>query len=412
VETGISGIKNLDNFTKIKKVMAMLEKRKLLAGLMGLLFAGTATAQNDIVLSLAAGRQDATKLVDAYLSPFGRSFSLGLSQNWNTTAKPLKLLRFNVQAGLSLVAVPGDEQYFNPENLGLESIRPLDTRASTLAGPSDVQTSYEVMVPDPLNPGSSVALDTLSGLTPGLGLGYVPAPFVQFNLGLVKGTEIAVRLLPRSSLNGLAGDISALPEQLKENGNLSFWGVGVKHSLSQHFPRLLKVIPIDFSAYANHCVIEYRQDVRLNGPTAADYPRGINGVVTNYRYAAGQSPADVTTQQLVLGSTASSAGLILSKKISILTPFVRAGLMRSSFSLVAEGQYDVPTAMVANSQSPGTLIQEFSALSNPVEVNTQVDNQAHYGFGLRVKLLILAAHAEMVKMGKYTTYNAGLSVGF
>jgi hypothetical protein len=47
-----------------------------------------------------------------------------------------------------------------------------------------------------------------------------------------------------------------------------------------------------------------------------------------------------------------------------------------------------------------------------VEVNTQVDNQAHYGFGLRVKLLILAAHAEMVKMGKYTTYNAGLSVGF
>jgi hypothetical protein len=135
-------------------------------------------------------------------------------------------------------------------------------------------------------------------------------------------------------------------------------------------------------------------------------------MVTGFRYAGGQSPADVTTQQLVLGSTASSAGLILSKKIALFTPYVRAGLMRSSFSLAAEGQYDVPTALVANTQNPGTLIQEYSNITKPVEVKTQVDNLGHYGVGLRVKFLVFSAHAEMVQMGRWTAYNAGLSVGF
>jgi len=138
----------------------------------------------------------------------------------------------------------------------------------------------------------------------------------------------------------------------------------------------------------------------------------VNGVVSGYRYAAGQSAADLTTQQLVIGSSASSAGLILSKKIALFTPYVRAGLMRSSFWLAAEGQYDVPTTLVANSQSPGTFIQEYSNLTDPVDINTQVDNLTHYGAGLRVKLLVLSAPAVMVTMGRWTSYNAGLSVGF
>jgi len=390
----------------------MLKKHFILLAFIGAFGAQTARSQQNAVLSLAAGREDAEKLMGAYLGPFGQAFSLGLAQNWNQTAKPLKVLRFNVQAGLGLVAIPGEDQYFYPENLGLNSLRPLDARVATLAGPSDQTASFVVQVSDPLDPGNTLVLDTLSGLTPGLGLGRVPVPYIQLNVGLPKGTELSLRLLPTSSLSGFAGDISALPEQLKENGSLSFWGIGIKHSLSQHLPRLLKVVPIDISAYANHCVIEYRQNIDIAGPKPADFPRGVNGVVSNYRYAAGQSAADLSTQQLVLGSSASSAGLILSKKVALFTPYVRAGLMRSNFWFAAEGQYDVPTALVANSQNPGTFIQEYSNLTNPVDINTQVDNLTHYGAGLRVKLLVLSAHAEMVKMGRWTTYNAGLSVGF
>ena len=390
----------------------MLKKCILLVGLMASFSIRPARSQNDVVLSLAAGREDAEKLMNAYLGPFGQAFSLGLAQNWNQTAKPLKFLRVNVQAGLSLVAIPGEDQYFNPENLGMSSLRPLDSRATTLAGPTNVNAGYVVQVSDPLNPGSTLVVDTLNGLTPGLGLGRVPAPYVQLNLGLPKGTELTIRLLPRSDLSGLAGDISALPEQLRDNGHLTFWGIGIKHSLSQYLPRLLKVVPVDLSAYANHSVIEYRQGLRIDGPTAADYPRGVNGVITSYRYGGGQSPADVTTQQLVLGSSASSAGLILSKKMAFLTPYARVGLIRSHFSVAAEGQYDVPTALVVNSQSQGTLIQEYSNLTKPVEIKTEVDNLYNYGFGLRMKLLVISAHAEVVQMGRWTTYNAGLSVGF
>jgi len=390
----------------------MLKKYFVSLALIGAFGVQPARPQQNAVLSLAAGREDAEKLMGAYLSPFGQAFSLGLAQNWNQTAKPLKLLRFNVQAGVGLVAIPGEDQYFYPENLGLSSLRPLDARVATLAGPSNTNSNFVVQVSDPLDPGNTLVLDTLSGLTPGLGIGRVPVPYIQLNLGLPKGTELSLRLLPSSSLSGFAGDISALPEELKENGNLSFWGVGIKHSLSQHLPRLLKVVPIDISAYANHCVIEYRQNIGIAGPKPSDFPRGVNGVVSGYRYAAGQSAADLTTQQLVIGSSASSAGLILSKKIALFTPYVRAGLMRSSFWLAAEGQYDVPTTLVANSQSPGTFIQEYSNLTDPVDINTQVDNLTHYGAGLRVKLLVLSAHAEMVKMGRWTTYNAGLSVGF
>ncbi|NBU70276.1 MAG: hypothetical protein EBS53_02305, partial [Bacteroidetes bacterium] len=122
----------------------MLKKCILLVGLMASFSMRPARSQNDVVLSLAAGREDAEKLMNAYLGPFGQAFSLGLAQNWNQTAKPLKFLRVNVQAGLSLVAIPGEDQYFNPENLGLSSLRPLDSRATTLAGPTNVNAGYVV----------------------------------------------------------------------------------------------------------------------------------------------------------------------------------------------------------------------------------------------------------------------------
>ncbi|NBV05549.1 MAG: hypothetical protein EBS08_07805, partial [Cytophagia bacterium] len=86
-----------------------------LVGLLGILMqAPQAKAQDDALAILAGGTEDANKLLGAYLSPMGQGFSMALGQNWFNTANALKTLRFNVQAGVTMIQIPDQHQFFDP----------------------------------------------------------------------------------------------------------------------------------------------------------------------------------------------------------------------------------------------------------------------------------------------------------
>ena len=60
---------------------------------------------------------DASNFLTAYFSPLGESFGAGLNNGWYNTAKPHKLLGFDITLTLNTVSIPNDIQQFNPDEL-------------------------------------------------------------------------------------------------------------------------------------------------------------------------------------------------------------------------------------------------------------------------------------------------------
>ena len=61
---------------------------------------------------------DAGKLIPAYLKPYASAFGADLSGGWYNTAKPHKLLGFDLTFSLCTSVVPSSDKTFNLSNLG------------------------------------------------------------------------------------------------------------------------------------------------------------------------------------------------------------------------------------------------------------------------------------------------------
>jgi len=374
-----------------------------------------AQAQDAALAVIAGGRDDANRLVGAYAGPLGRGFSQALGQNWYNTANCLKLLRFNVQAGATMLSLPETDRYFDAQNLGLQNIRALGgdpSRVPTIAGDRNaVSPSWVIFgnLADSTVPGGQrpVALDTLPDLLQGLGLRNVFAPYIQANVGLIKNTELNIRYAPVLDLSTIGGNL--LPDNLLR-GEIRFWGVGIKHELLQWIP-VLKRFPLSMSIYANHSRMSYTLDTRVDGPNPADYPRTLPGnlVMANYRINGSE---DFANQRLSMEGRATGVGLVLSKKVLMVTGFASIGMQESTFRLVAEGNYPIRTGLIQEPNNPLRFTEEWTSLEKPLDIETPSSRALRMGVGLRAKFVLIAVHAEAFTLGEYRGYCGGLSVGF
>lgn len=392
--------------------MKLLRYSVLTAALLG----GTAyqqqvKAQAAVIDVLGSGVEDADKLLNAYFRPFGESFAIGLGQNWYNSAAPLKLLRFNVQVGASLVMVPTDKQTFDPTALGMNNLRPLGNSAPTILGPAGDGPGYELSTQDPTNPANRLVIDTLNGLTQGLGLNFMAAPFAQVNLGLIKGTEVSVRYVPTLDLSSLGGGL---------NGKFGMWGVGVKHDIKQWIPVVNK-LPFSFSGYFNYTKLNFELGVSLPGPENKTYDAytpptgpGWSPPTVGFDYVGGAA-GNYSNQAIAMDATSMSYGIILSKKLLMFTPYVSAGMQRATFSLRTAGDYAILSGLKVNGATepqPGAFREQYRVFNEPINISPDAINAFRYSVGLRVKLLIFGIHAEYFGVGGFTGVNAGLSLGF
>ena len=362
-------------------------------------------AQAAVIDVLGAGISDADKLMNAYFKPFGETFSLGLGQNWYNTAKPLKLGRFNVQLGASLLSVPEEAQTFNPNALGMQNLVPLGNSAPTILAETSTGPDYVIRVDDPNNPGQFINLDTLTGLTQSFGLTQMAAPFAQFNIGLIKGTELSVRFVPTIDLSTLGGDVS---------GKVGLWGIGVKHDIKQWIPVINKM-PFSLSGYFNYTKLSFEIGVSLPGPEGNTYePYTGPGSITGFAYTGGAA-GDYASQAIAMDASAMGFGIVASKKLLMFTPYASLGFQSSNFSLRTAGEYAILSGLSTDTTNPATLgavTENYTVFEEPLNLKAEGSNALRYGVGLRVKLLIFGIHAEYFGVGGYSGVNAGLSIGF
>lgn len=351
-------------------------KMKRTIGALLLVFVGltAAHAQSDVADFLKFGKADANKLVEAYINPYAKTLGVGLNSSWYNTAATHRLWGFDLAFTATAVQISGADKTFDINSLGLQNAR-VRTGSSSFA-PTAAGSGSGVNLDIYVDPNdASTYIGTLK--TPGgSGVSTVPIPMVQFTFGLLPHTDVIGRVVPTVKFD-LEDD----------QAKVGLWGLGIKHNFKESIP-FVRHLPFDASF-----ILAYS---KLSAKTGIDF--GFE----NYGF---QTPQGYIQDENQRGETETSTfkyGLILSKKLSVMTFYASASGNNSKTSFDLLGRYPMGTEV------NGTVV--YDDITNPVMVDIK-NNYFAVDAGFRLKLAFFSLFGSVAK-ADYTTYTAGLSFGF
>ncbi len=320
-------------------------------------------AQDEIGDLFKGGPEDATKLVSAYINPLFRGLGTGLNSGWTNTAKAKNPLRFELRFSATAAFVPKSDQTYDVNTLGLKNIRPVNPSSSV--GPTafgdevdgPLMEFYDSSFPNPAPQKFT--------LPKGTGLNFVPSPQVQLTVGLLKYTEVSVRVVPAVKI---------------EDSRLNLFGIGAKvELLPMIFGKKNDMIPIDVAIAVGYTNLNYTIPVNFNNQTNGNQKVGIK--IEGY-----------------------SADAIVSKKLSFFTPFASVGYNNYKSSLKATGTYefDVPVT----SQTPTGK----KTYVDPVNINQTAADGLRAAVGFQLNFAFFRIYSSYT-VAKYSFVNAGIGFG-
>ncbi len=317
---------------------------------------------------------DGVKLLQAFISPWANAFGAGLNGGWYDTAKPHKLLGFDITSSINVGFVPSSAGTFDVSSIGLSSSLTGTGTASTISGPNN--TGPLMTYKDKT---SGTTLSTFN--TPaGTGWRFIPVPTLQVGLGLPFGTELKFRYIPKTNI---------------KDGNISLWGIGLMHSLMQYLPGE-KLLPFDVSLFAGYTKLQ--GNVPLNLQPDPDVTQAYTTPYTS----------NFTNQNLNVDITALNIGVIASVNLPVVTFYGGLGYGKTKTGMDLSGNFPTPTfvneqvvynnsGVIKGSDFPNMDIKNFSGLRANI--------------GLRIKLAIITIHADYTR-AQYNVVSIGLGISF
>jgi hypothetical protein len=287
-----------------------------------------AQSEAEIVEFLSAGKQDASKLMGAYLNPMVEAFSYGFNGGWYHTAKAHNTLGFDFGVALNGVFIPSSKNHFTPSSLGLQNtilVDPTSGKAPTVVGP-DESTTYQstIDITGDGIPDQSLMFDGPPGVDfqENFKISGAVAPTAQLGIGFYKNTYIK---------------ISWMPEVKTSDSKVKLLGFGVLHDVKQHIPGI-RTVPFDLSmlvAFTNikgSTLVEGEFDKPQNDarPQLMDYSMDAwlfqaliskkISVVTFYGgigYNTIKTSSDLTGSYIIVDDASGNNDLILKDPVSL-----------------------------------------------------------------------------------------------
>ncbi len=351
-------------------------KKVLLLIIVSLFFLKFSSAQSEVVNFLKYGKDDASKLFQAYLDPYSVALGEGLNSSWYNTAETHKFLGFDLAFSVSAVKIPEADKTFDINSLNLENTLVADGYSSiapTAAGENEAGPLLDFYS----NPSDASTYQASFTSPAGAGLDVVPVPMVQLSVGVGANTDLIGRYVPEQKI--VSGENEA---------KVGLIGIGVKHNFKEWIP-FLKHLPFDASLFVGYSNIYANKGVTFN--------------LENYGIAPGTLEYTPDDNQLLDVKTKTfKYGLVLSKKVSILTVFGSISQNNSNLNVDLKGRY--PFVTLAGTDV--VVVDEVDPIAISFESSTvSVDA------GIRLKLAFFSFYGSVSK-AKYTSYNAGLSLGF
>lgn len=340
-------------------------KRPILTLISAALISFSALAQSDLDNLIKGSTEDANYLVKGYIAPALNTVGYGLNQGWYNTAKPHKVLGFDLTITAAAISVPSSDLTYRVENSSLNNLAVTPFPGTTGINAPTIFGSSTAPRYQPITKINGIAVPSGQPFdgAPGLNLDVpiagtaVPVPMVQLGIGLPKGTDVKLRFFPSTGL-GTGG----------RDGSVGMFGIGVLHDVKQYIPGV-KELPFDLSAFVGYTKLNF--DVNLD-------------------------PTNNPSQKATFASSATTIQGLISKKISVLTFYGGLGYNFIGSDLNVKGTFDLD----------GNAATTADRKDNPISISNSTSS-ASFTAGLRLKLAIFTFHGDYT----FQKYNA-LTLGF
>jgi len=370
--------------------------KKTIFAALALLICGYTTslkAQDEITNIFKSGLTDLNTVANGYLKPAGNSLAAGLGSNWYNTAAVHKTWGFDLTIGGSVVMAPQSERTF--DLTGLTNLKPTvsgTTSAPTFAGKGS-GVELNLMQPHFLSDGTTVnplwnnGTGKIVTFTTPKGISkYIPAPTVQFTIGLPFINDLSIRWMPKVKAS---------------DADVSLIGIGVKHNFKQWIPGF-KLLPFDASVLVAYTHLNANYYFPASAQMTPD--KLVGG---GLGYVPDANLNNYSTQSLKINAKAFTTGIVISKTLLFFTPYLGVGIVKTNFDAVMAGDYPTLGDPVL---SGGSYKMKIKNIADPVKV-TGSETMPNATFGFRLKFALLSIHAQYVAQ-KYATASAGFGFTF
>ncbi|WP_405248199.1 MULTISPECIES: DUF6588 family protein [unclassified Cellulophaga] len=200
-----------------------------------LIMCASGAAQSNFNDIFAAGVADAERFTNAYMAPLSEGMVYSISNGWYNSgeAKPLGGFEISIIGNMASFKNKEDKKTFVLNTADYDNLQFVDGSVSKIvsSGLGDLE-GIRVFVEGEIAPG--VTSREEFGLPTGLAsenINFVPSAFLQVSVGLIKGTEIKARFLPKIDTDDVA---------------VGFYGVGLQHEFTSLLPAE-KIWPVAIS---------------------------------------------------------------------------------------------------------------------------------------------------------------------
>lgn len=348
--------------------LRILLKLLLLAATLLFLVNQQAKAQDEFDALLEGGAEDAERYLGKFIEPIFKGVGIGLTNGWYNTAKPHKVLGFDITVTGNLAMVPDKDLVFRFANsdfdrIQLQSGEPSADLPTALGPKTTEEIAIEVVDENDVPTGVTLSMEALSGLDleEEVGHNFVPVPMAHLGVGLPKNTDLKLRWAP-----------SVNPDDFEA----SIFGFGIMHDIKQWIPGLQES-SFHLSGFVGYTKIDASYDL-----VDSEFNNGTNDQVSNYQVRA------LTIQGLISKD-------FVAKKLFEFTLYGSLGFNNTSSELEMLGTYD--------------LDESVNVLVDPIDLSFS-SSGPRASAGFRMKLLaFLTLHADYT-LQQYNTLTAGVGI--
>lgn len=230
------------------------------------------TAQSNLNDLLAAGLNDAERYTTAWLTPVTEAGVYSISNGWynSADAKPLGGFEISIIGNITGFKNKGDKKAFTLNTADYENLTFVDGSASKEVATAlgDIE-GVDVAINATIE-GQQVSteFELPSGLS-SEDLNFVPSGYIQASVGLIKGTEVKARFLPKIKTD----DVS-----------IGLIGFGVQHDFTKHLPAD-KLLPVAISAVIGYTRLSGEYDFTSTDAISGENQR-IDAQFSSWNFSA------------------------------------------------------------------------------------------------------------------------------
>ncbi|GLB53557.1 hypothetical protein NBRC110019_25980 [Neptunitalea chrysea] len=321
-------------------------------------------AQTSYTSILAAGLEDSKAFMHGYLKPGTESLMYSINNGWFSTAEAKPFLGFEISF-IGNVAVVDERKRtftFNVTNLdGLTfSDGSTSNEVATVLGVVDPDVMMEYTFQDPVTGQTETIEIKLPESLTSEDVNMLPSGFLQASIGLLKGTELKVRVFPNIEING---------------NTVGLFGGGIQHEFTKWLPSD-KLWPVAISGLVAYSQLD------------AEYAMEDVSVVDGDQ----QRIENLTKTWLFQG--------IVSTRLPVINFYAGFGYITGSSTSDLKGEYevyDVDTGVVTSVKDPLSITHDISGVRTTL--------------GTRLKLGFFRLNADYT-FAEYNTTSVGVSFGF